>query len=196
MSLKKSIEKGFNIIVAHTKNRGIGYKNDLPWPRITKDMDFFRNITIGTHEHTEASGTQNCVIMGRKTWDSIPSKFRPLPNRRNVIISRTMTYEDISEDDMVTRIYRDLDNAIDSTNSDRTIHDVFVIGGGTIYESVIKHPYLNKMYIANVHGDYDVDTFFPEYPEWFKKNKTIYFDEHIDISVYHNTLNNFVNNFE
>ena len=71
--------KNFAIIVAADMDGGIGAGNALPW-RLKADMEFFKNFTIGNGK--------NAVVMGRKTWDSIPQKFRPLPNRINVVISR------------------------------------------------------------------------------------------------------------
>jgi dihydrofolate reductase len=63
---------------------GIGLKGTLPWPQIRSDMAFFRKVTTG---HS-TSDTRNAVIMGRRTWESIPAKFRPLPGRINIILTR------------------------------------------------------------------------------------------------------------
>ena len=66
---------------------GIGRDNDLPWPRLPGDLAFFARITTETRDPAK----QNAVIMGRRTWDSIPPKYRPLPGRRNIVVSRTAT---------------------------------------------------------------------------------------------------------
>ena len=71
----------FNLIVAHCRNRGIGIRNKLPW-KIKADMDRFKTLTIGDGN--------NSVIMGRKTWESLPYKFRPLPRRSNIVVSSTL----------------------------------------------------------------------------------------------------------
>ena len=73
----------FQIVVATTLERGIGLDGGMPW-NLPKDMKYFKEITIKTRD----SSKRNAVIMGRKTWDSIPAKFRPLANRANIIISR------------------------------------------------------------------------------------------------------------
>lgn len=67
---------------------GIGHAGGLPW-RLRQDMAFFKKMTTNTVD----SNKQNAVIMGRKCWDSIPVKFRPLSNRINVVLSRTLTGE-------------------------------------------------------------------------------------------------------
>ena len=70
-----------NIIVAYTKNKGIGFKNKIPW-KLNSDLIRFKKLTIGNGN--------NSVIMGKKTWDSLPYNVKPLPNRTNIIISKTM----------------------------------------------------------------------------------------------------------
>lgn len=76
--------KTFSLVVASTQKGGIGLNGNLPWKKIPGDMAFFRKVTSTTTDPT----LQNAVIMGRKTWESIPSKFRPLPGRLNVILTR------------------------------------------------------------------------------------------------------------
>eukprot|EP01031_Cornospumella_fuschlensis_P034236 gene34235-41442_t len=77
------MSRGVSLVVAvHYPSLGIGYKGGLPW-RIAEDMKFFQKVTSST----ETTGTQNAVIMGRKTWESIPEKFRPLKDRLNVVLT-------------------------------------------------------------------------------------------------------------
>ena len=98
-------------MVATAKNNAIGKNGDLPWPRIPQDMKHFADITtskdpmaftpgeyamkncffqndLKTSIPSSAEGKMNAVIMGRKTWDSLPPKFKPLPNRMNVVLSK------------------------------------------------------------------------------------------------------------
>jgi dihydrofolate reductase len=75
------------IIVAATKSHGIGRDGKLPW-RLTKEISYFARITTKAPDECV-----NAVIMGRKTWESIPTKFRPLPRRMNAIISRNPDYD-------------------------------------------------------------------------------------------------------
>jgi hypothetical protein len=74
------------IIVAATKSTGIGVKEHLPW-RLSKELVYFARVTSNAPE-----GSQNAVVMGRRTWESIPVKFRPLRRRANVVISRNEDY--------------------------------------------------------------------------------------------------------
>jgi hypothetical protein len=73
----------FQAVVAVTKEWGIGFRGSMPW-HLPEDMAYFKTLTSATRD----SGSMNAVIMGRKTWDSIPAKFRPLSERINVVISR------------------------------------------------------------------------------------------------------------
>jgi dihydrofolate reductase len=82
-------------ILACTHNGGIGLNGKLPW-RLKEDMKLFKTITT-TIQNPNDKGKLNAVIMGRKTWESIPMKFRPLPNRINIILSRTMNKEETEE---------------------------------------------------------------------------------------------------
>ena len=75
------------IIIAATKANGIGVNNTLPW-HLRNDMKYFAQVTSNA-----ADGQQNAVIMGRKTWESIPKKFRPLSNRYNIVLSRNPNYD-------------------------------------------------------------------------------------------------------
>ena len=73
----------YQLVVAATRKLGIGKSGTMPW-KLPGDMAYFKELTSKTAE----SGKQNAVIMGRKTWESIPPKFRPLPNRVNVVLTR------------------------------------------------------------------------------------------------------------
>lgn len=76
----------FTIIVAATQSNGIGQKGRLPW-RLPKEMAYFARMTSSAPE-----GSQNAVIMGRNTWESIPNKFRPLAKRVNLVLSKNKDY--------------------------------------------------------------------------------------------------------
>ena len=67
-----------NIIVAHCRNRGIGFQNQLPW-QLSADLKKFKELTIGNGN--------NAVIMGRNTWASLPSRYKPLPKRENIVLT-------------------------------------------------------------------------------------------------------------
>lgn len=132
----------FELVVAMDEENGIGKENALPW-RIPGDMKHFKRLT---------SGPDNVVIMGRKTWDSIPSKFRPLPNRKNIVMSRSRTSFEGAE------ATSSLSGAINKSMENPGGRH-FIIGGAQIYKEAL--PLCKTLHITRVAGSYDCDTFFP-----------------------------------
>ena len=97
-------------ILACTHNGGIGLNGKLPW-RLKEDMKLFKRITTTIQNpNDKEKGKLNAVIMGRKTWESIPMKFRPLPNRINIILSKTINKQEIEEiyNTDLNHLYNDL----------------------------------------------------------------------------------------
>ena len=133
------------LIVAMDKSRGIGRNNDLMW-HLPEDMKFFKSTT-----------TNHVVVMGRKNFESIPQRFRPLPNRENVILTRNTSFQA----DGCTVVYS-LDEYMDALeSSDERI--VFIIGGGEIYRLAMEANIIDEMIITHVNDDFDADTFFPPF---------------------------------
>jgi len=128
------------IIVATSKNKVIGSNNELIW-KLSSDLKRFKELTTG-----------HPVVMGRKTYESIG---RPLPNRRNIIITRNSEYE-VEGCETVSS----LEEALLLTNN-----DCFIIGGGEIYKQSLE--VADKIYLTLVHKDFEGDTTFPELgKEW------------------------------
>lgn len=126
-----------SVIVAIARNGVIGDKNSLLW-HISEDMRYFRAKTSG---HT--------VVMGRKTYESIG---RPLPNRRNIVLSRAdITIEGCE-------VMHSLEESIESTRSE---DEVFVIGGAQIYQHALE--LADRLYITHIEADYHGDTHFPKW---------------------------------
>jgi dihydrofolate reductase len=133
------------IIVAMSDNRVIGNNNELIW-KLSSDLKRFKELT-----------TNNPVVMGRKTYESIG---RPLPNRRNIIITRNLEYQ---VDDC--EIVSSLEEALLLTNS-----DCFIIGGGEIYKQSLE--IVDKIYLTLVHKEFEGDTKFPELnKEWIEVSR-------------------------
>ena len=129
-----------SIVVAMDENRLIGKDNKLPW-HLPADLAYFKKITTG-----------KSIVMGRKTYDSIG---RPLPNRRNIIISRNLKTlitgcEVITSIDEVLSITKDED-------------EVMIIGGASLCEQLL--PQVSRLYITKIEGKFDGDVYFPEYNE-------------------------------
>lgn len=135
-----------SIIVAMTKNRVIGDKGQLPW-NIPEDRKLFKSIVLN-----------HPVIMGRKTYFSIPDKFRPIPNRINIVV----TSKEFSEE----RVFfvHSIQEAIKKADSYKK--EIFIIGGSGMYEHFL--PIVDYLHISHIKKDYSGDTYFPEinYDEW------------------------------
>lgn len=125
------------LIVAHTKNRVIGKDGKMPWD-IPGELSRFRDLTTG-----------NVVIMGRRTYESIG---RPLPNRYNIVISKTQRFE---AENCTTA--GSLEEALQIAGD----RDIFIGGGGKLYEEAL--PLVEKMYITEIDAVIEGDTFFPEF---------------------------------
>lgn len=170
-------KRSFNIIVAHSKNLGIGNNNKLPWSQIKEDMVHFKEITTKTSE----SYKQNSVIMGRKTWESLPEKYKPLPDRHNIIISNS-----ISVNSNNVRTFTDLDMALNYSYMNPMIENTFVIGGGNIYKQAIERMDLDKVIATSINNEYECDTYFPNYPIWLTKKDSKFVNDLISIDTYEN----------
>lgn len=135
------------LIVAMDRERGIGKNNDLMW-HLPEDMKFFKETTAG-----------HIVVMGRKNYDSIPERFRPLPNRENVVLSRNTEFK--AEN---CAVFYSLENCLENykNESDRI---VFIIGGGEIYRQALELNCIEEMFITHVDKVYDAETFFPQFDE-------------------------------
>ena len=133
-----------SLIVAVSQNGMIGKDNDLIW-HLPKDMKFFKDTTLGHH-----------VIMGRKNFESIPHKFRPLPNRINIVITRQSDYK--AEDSIVVN---SVEEALKVAKSN-VENEAFIIGGGQIYKLALEANLIDRIYLTKIHHSFDGDTFFPE----------------------------------
>lgn len=127
-----------SIIVAVSDDWGIGYDNKLLW-HIPEDLKRFKRLTIG-----------KCVIMGKKTWESLPK--RPLPGRKNIVLT------DIPDEciDCSVTAYS-VENALGKCDRNE---EVFIIGGGSVYRQFL--PVADRLYITHVHKKAPADVFFPE----------------------------------
>ena len=138
----------FDVVVAHELGQGIGVNNELPW-QCPVDMKHFKELTIGHNKRI-----QNTVIMGRKTWASLPDKYQPLPNRDNIVLSKTMS------DQGPVKVARSFSQALALASPNSAI---FVIGGAQIYEEAIDHPSCRTLHITKIFKHCDCDAFFPDY---------------------------------
>ena len=129
-------------IAALSRNRVIGKNNDLPW-RLPDDMKFFMETTKGHH-----------VIMGRKNYDSLHEKYKPLPQRTNIVITRQ---DDFKAPGCIVLHAIEPGLQIARTNGET---ECFIIGGSEIYSLAM--PYTTRLYMTEIDAVIDGDTFFPE----------------------------------
>lgn len=155
--------KPLNIIVCCDANYGIGIDNKLPW-NISSEMKIFKDKTIG--------GGNNCVLMGKNTYLSIPEKYRPLKTRFNCIISKSLN-EDSDSD--TTHIMTDFDNDILNFLNTTSFDTYWIIGGEKIYNNVMKnyHHLVNEIHITKLDHNYDCNKFFPFVRDDFELDDTV-----------------------
>lgn len=133
------------LIAALDKKRAIGKDNRLPWQRLRADMKHFSELTTGKD-----------VVMGRNTYESLPPKYRPLPGRRNWIVSRTADLLSFPPNCFIVRNPHELLLKAGG-------REVFVMGGAQIYRAFL--PYASRMILTHVEAEVEgTDTFFPDFP--------------------------------
>jgi dihydrofolate reductase len=134
-------------------NRALGKDNQLLW-HIPDDLKRFKEITSG-----------HPVIMGRKTWESLPEKFRPLPGRLNIVVTRQSDYEAEG-----ATVCQSLELALSAARNSRPfagVSEIFIIGGGELYKEVL--PFADRLYLTLINEEKDGDVFFPDYTHDFTK---------------------------
>jgi dihydrofolate reductase len=131
------------LIAAVARNRAIGRAGDLVW-RHREDMRHLRAATLG---HT--------VVMGRRTWDSLPLRFRPLPDRRNLIVTRQPGWSAAGAE-----AFGSLQAALAA--ADVASRRVFVLGGGELYAAAL--PMADELLLTEIDAEIEGDTFFPAWP--------------------------------
>ena len=131
------------MIVARSRNLVIGKENKIPW-KISADLQFFKKVTMGYP-----------IIMGRKTWESIG---RPLPGRRNIVVSRNTSYSAVGAE-----LVSSLEQALDSL---KEFNRVFVIGGQQLFNQAF--PLADELFITEIELQVEGDTYFeiPDSSDW------------------------------
>jgi dihydrofolate reductase len=132
-----------SMIAALARNGVIGKANDLPW-RLPDDMKYFMQTTKGHH-----------VIMGRKNYQSLPEKFRPLPNRTSIVVTRQPDFKAPG-----CTVVHQLEEGV-RIAEEHGERELFIIGGAEIYR--LGMPFADQLYLTEVAADVEGDTFFPQY---------------------------------
>lgn len=133
----------FSLIVAIGQHREIGANNDLLW-HLPKDMQFFKSTTL-----------HHAVIMGRKSWESIPDQFRPLPDRMNFVLTRDPNYR--AEGAIVIHDLKEVEKHLAVKEL-----TAFIIGGAEIYRLALENEDVNELFITHVQATFEhADAYFP-----------------------------------
>lgn len=149
-----------SLIACMAKNRVIGHKGHIPW-KLKGELEYFRTITAGSK-----------VIMGRKTWESLPVK--PLKSRLNVVVSRNTQWRWDMQDQYSwydapnnrnAKFCEDLQHAILDCSPDYSGWDdnIFIIGGASLYEEALKKLVVDRIYLTVINQNYEGDVFFPQF---------------------------------
>lgn len=133
-----------------TEDRVIGRNEELPW-HYPEDLKYFKQKTTGFP-----------VIMGRKTYESLPDNFTPLPNRTNIVLTRSQSFGSAETASSLDEAYR--------LAEDTSKEKCFIIGGENVYLQTLDDA--DRLLITEIHDKYDGDSFFPEFKEkWVEKSR-------------------------
>ena len=144
------MEKKILLILACTFEGGIGFKNKIPW-YIKSDLIKFRNITSKTDDDLK----ENAVIMGSKTYDSLPCK--KLKNRVNIVLTKNNSDKYLNNDNIIT--FNNIDNALNYCNNNKLIENIYIIGGAYIYNIFLEKYKIDYIYLSLLKEKYLCDSY-------------------------------------
>ena len=157
--MQKNLIKPFSCVVAYCRaNNGIGNNGTLPWPYLKADMRHFVDVTSSlepltmnsvdnaktqllfnsrlraklVEQPTADEGKRNAIIMGRKTWESIPESKRPLKDRINVVLTRSDDFQIADSENVM--VFKDFETALSNLSQNLSVNEIFVIGGNSLFE--------------------------------------------------------------
>uniref|UniRef100_A0A663FA28 Dihydrofolate reductase n=1 Tax=Aquila chrysaetos chrysaetos TaxID=223781 RepID=A0A663FA28_AQUCH len=178
--------RSLNSIVAVCQNMGIGKDGSLPWPPLRNEFKYFQRMTSTSHveavlsegfylyfgdliqriatlrtKKTEHNCKQNALIMGKKTWFSIPEKNRPLKGRINIVLSRELK-ETPKGAHYLSKSLDDALALLDSPELKSKVDMVWIVGGSSVYKAAMEKPINHRLFVTRILQDFESDTFFPE----------------------------------
>lgn len=179
--------KKYSLVIAVDEKNGIGKDWILAWD-IPEDRKYFRLVTSTTKNKNK----KNAVIMGRKTWESIPENFRPLPGRINCVLSSNFK-ENPTEIWPDTYGFNSFEACHEYLSKDKSVENIFIIWGSYLYNLVLDSEYLDMIYLTRVYWDYKCDVFFSQIPGYFKiietSPKQTHWTDNYQMFVYKNKKN-------
>ncbi|XP_064792725.1 dihydrofolate reductase isoform X1 [Oncorhynchus masou masou] len=150
-----------NCIVAVCPDMGIGNNGNLPWhpKRLNNEFKYFQKMTMTSS--VEGNGKQNVVIMGRKTWFSIPERNRPLKNRINIVLSRELKEPPAGAHQLASDFCSAL-RLLDTAEMAAQVDQVWVIGGSSLYKEMMESQGTRRLFVTRILQQFKSDTFLPE----------------------------------
>ncbi|KAL2294102.1 hypothetical protein Nmel_007823 [Mimus melanotis] len=168
--------RSLNSIVAVSQNMGIGKDGQLPWPPLRNEFKYFQRMTSTSRVEGQGkpisvskqlksilscSGKQNALIMGKKTWFSIPEKNRPLKDRINIVLSRELK-ETPKGAHYLSKSLDDALALLDSPELKSKVDMVWIVGGTSVYKAAMEKPIHHRLFVTRILKEFESDTFFPE----------------------------------
>jgi len=166
-----------SVIVATTQKGGIGKDGALPW-KLPEDMAHFKKVTMAA-----PAGKMNAVVMGRRTWESIPEKFKPLPGRINVVLSRKAAEPSFASPypaDVLTA--SSVVDALAKLGERDDLSEVFAIGGESVYKEALELSVCTRIFLTRIAKDIECDAFFPAFDD------SLFKVSHVSKTKSHNEL--------
>ena len=148
-----------NLIAAACEGMGIGANGALPW-KLKSEMAFFTSMTTKTKDNKK----KNIVLMGRRTWECIPKKYRPLQNRINIVLTSQLL--NLGNDAIVCKSIPHVLEIVGQSPLKDQVESIWVIGGSSVYKDAMESPNFHRLYLTKIKKPFDCDTFFPEIPNY------------------------------
>ena len=155
----KNATTNLKAVAAMSSNRVIGNNGELPW-HFSEDLKFFKKLTLNS-----------TVVMGRKTFDSIG---KPLPKRKNIVISRSME----KRDDVL--VYQNIETFL--TEHSNSNESIFIIGGAQIYSALMN--WTKEIYLTFIFGEYSGDAYFPKFENHYELKEIIFKNNDFEVRRY------------
>lgn len=140
------------VIARYRLDTGHRDKRSIPWDRFPVDLGPSAKLPEAD------AGARNAVIMGRRTWDSLPAAYQPLPGRLNGVLSRSA----FPGFQGARRVWTSLDEALVELMADGSIRNLYVVGGGEIYAQALARPECRRIFLTSLDAEFPCDTFFPD----------------------------------
>ncbi|KAK2580382.1 hypothetical protein KPH14_006137 [Odynerus spinipes] len=149
--------KPLTVLTAACEDLGIGINGNLPW-RLKSEMAFFTHMTSKTSNKNK----KNVVLMGRRTWDCIPPKYRPLQDRINMVLTKQSL--NFGTEAIACKSISDALDTISRPPLCEQVEKIWVIGGSSVYKAAMESPNFYRLYLTRIKKHFVCDTFFPKLP--------------------------------